>query len=242
MDHPSLLTWGLMPEDVGQYRGPISTSGIEDLRGGPFRSVHSAFRIEVGNDGWSWPAAAPNTTLSDAVTRMNLFGRRLREFIARTVSRQFRLGILIEQLPNTTNRVTIDPQWVDALGNYRPVITYNIDDYSLDGMSAANRVAAEIFRRAGIEDCTDPNNGINEVISWKGQQFAWGGAGHFAGTHIMGTSANNSVVDSHQRTWEHDNLYAIGCGSMPTMGTSNPTLTLTALTFRTARDIIRRLQ
>jgi len=29
---------------------------------------------------------------------------------------------------------------------------------------------------------------------------------------------------------------------MPTVGTSNPTLTMAALTFRTSREILRRLQ
>lgn len=241
MDHPTLLNWGLMPEDIGSYRGPIATSGIEDLRGGAFRSQHASFRIEVGNDGWSWPAGAPDTTLSAAVQTLNLFGRRLRKFIATTVSRQFRLGSLVEQLPNSTNRVTIDPQWVDAIGNYRPVLHYNIDDYTLEGMHAANRIANAVFRRAGVENYTNPNNGLVSIAQWDGQQLAWGGAGHFAGTHIMGSSPNNSVVDSNQRTWDHDNLYAIGCGSMPSMGTSNPTLTLAALTFRTSREILGRL-
>ena len=241
MDHPSVLTWGLFPEDAGAYRGPLSTSGIEDLRGGAFRSRHAAFRIEVGNDGWSWPTGAPNATLTQAIGPMNLFGEKLRRFIADVVSRQFRLGFLIEQLPNPTNRVTIDPMWVDQIGNYRPVIQYNLDDYSLEAMAVAKRVSDDIYRRAGVHDCTDTSTGINSVAEWNGQSFEWGGAGHFAGTHIMGTSANTSVVDSYQRVWDHDNLYAIGCGSMPNMGTSNPTLTLAATTFRTARQLLQRL-
>lgn len=242
MDHPVLLTWGLMPQDVGSYRGPLSTSGIEDLRGGPFRSQHASFRIEVGNDGWSWATGAPDDTLNNAVTTMNLFGKSLRAHIRDVVARQFRLGFLIEQLPSSTNRVTIDPQWLDAIGNYRPVITYNVDDYSLSGMYQANRISDAIFRRAGIQDFTNPNNGQHTVLEWDGVQFAWGGAGHLAGTHIMGSTAHNSVVDSHQQTWDHDNLFAVGCGSMPSMGTSNPTLTMAALTFRTSREILRRLQ
>jgi len=242
MDHPVLLTWGLMPVDTGAYRGPLSSSGIEDLRGGAFRSHHASYRIEVGNDGWSWPTGAPDSSVVEAVEQFNLFGRTLREYIARTVPRHFRLGFLIEQLANSTNRVTIDPQWVDAIGNYRPVINYNIDDYSLAGMASANRIGTAVFRRAGIENRTDPNNGQHTVVEYDGETFAWGGAGHLCGTHLMGASANDSVVDSNQRTWDHDNLYAIGCGSMPTVGTSNPTLTMAALTFRTSREILRRLQ
>ena len=54
----------------------------------------------------------------------------------------------------------------------------------------------------------------------------------------MGVAPGISVVDSHQRSWEHDNLFVAGPGSMPCMGTSNPTLTVAALAFRTAANLI----
>jgi choline dehydrogenase-like flavoprotein len=67
------------------------------------------------------------------------------------------------------------------------------------------------------------------------------GSGHHMGTHRMGRSRTDSVVNDMQRTWDHDNLYAVGCGSMPTTGSSNPTLTAAAMTLRTAEDILRQL-
>jgi choline dehydrogenase-like flavoprotein len=57
----------------------------------------------------------------------------------------------------------------------------------------------------------------------------------------MGTSPNNSVVDRRQRTWAHENLYLAGCGNMPTIGTSNPTLTMSALAFWLAENILQAL-
>ena len=53
----------------------------------------------------------------------------------------------------------------------------------------------------------------------------------------MGTSPKNSVVNARQRSWDHENLYLVGGGSMPTIGTSNTTLTLSALSFMTAEQI-----
>jgi choline dehydrogenase-like flavoprotein len=50
----------------------------------------------------------------------------------------------------------------------------------------------------------------------------------------MGDDPATSVVDADQRSWQHRNLFVIGSGSFPTMGTSNPTLTLAALALRTA--------
>ena len=236
-DHPTMLHWGLTREPVGAYRGPLSTSGIEDLRGGSFRSRHAAFRIEVGNDGWTWPKGTPGTTASDAVQSQGLFGRRLRAAVREAVGRHVRIGCLIDQLPDPRNRVSLAPGARDALGLPRPVIDYSLDDYVLEGMQAGARVTRLIFERAGIEDCTDPANCFVASATYQGETFAWGGAGHFAGTHVMGHDPSDSVVDSYQRSWQHPNLHVAGPGSMPTMGTSNPSLTVGALAFRTARDI-----
>ena len=56
----------------------------------------------------------------------------------------------------------------------------------------------------------------------------------------MGADPSSSVVDDHQRSWQHDNLFLAGPGSMPCMGTSNPTLTVAALAFRTSRELVER--
>jgi choline dehydrogenase-like flavoprotein len=240
MDHPTMLNWGLMPERVGAYRGPLSTSGIEDLRGGAFRARHAAFRIELGNDGWVWPMGTPNTTVSQGVQN-GLFGAGLRSWLAETVSRQFRLGFLVEQMPSAGNRVTIDRAYTDRLGNYRPVITYDLDAYTMEGMKAARAVSELLFARAGAADLTQTENNFVGAATWQNVTYPWDGAGHFAGTHVMGRGPRDSVVNADQRSWEHRNLYLVGCGSMPTMGTSNPTLTITALAFRTARALLRDL-
>ncbi|GAA3076121.1 hypothetical protein GCM10020000_71870 [Streptomyces olivoverticillatus] len=57
----------------------------------------------------------------------------------------------------------------------------------------------------------------------------------------MGDSPATSVVDPWQRCWDHANLYAVGCGSMPSMGTSNPSLTMAALALRSCEQIHRDL-
>ena len=243
MDHPALYAWGLAPIAVGAFRGPQSSSGIEDFRAGPFRARHAAFRFDIGNDGWRATTGAPDTTVADAVLRRRLFGSRLREELAATLPRQVRLSLAVEQLPDRDNRVTIDPSYRDDFGNPRPVIDYRIDDYTLAGMTAADRVAKAIFRRAGIVDCTDPATELPFPVAYhEGREFRYHGMGHFAGTHVMGGDPGNSVVDSHQRCWEHPNLFLVGSGSFPTMGTSNPTLTLAALALRTADHLIARFR
>jgi choline dehydrogenase-like flavoprotein len=237
-DHPTMLAWGLAPEQVGAFRGPLSTAGIEDLRGGAFRSEHAAFRIEVGNDGWLWPTGAPDSDVVAGV-KEGLLGSALRARLRDVVGRQVRLCPLIEQPPHPDNRVRIDPQrYRDALGLPRPVITYNVDSYVLDGMATAARVVREVMAQAGIQDCTDPLKSYAFKTVWGGETLVWAGAGHFAGTHCMGADESAAVVDDQQRSWQHDNLFLAGPGSMPNMGTSNPTLTVAALAFRTAAELV----
>ena len=71
-------------------------------------------------------------------------------------------------------------------------------------------------------------------VTYEGEGYVIRGGNHLAGTHIMGTSPSDSVVDADQRSWDHENLYLVGGGSMPSIGTSNITLTLAALCFRSA--------
>jgi choline dehydrogenase-like flavoprotein len=242
MDHPTLYGWGLAPLAVGAYRGPQSTAGIEDLRAGAFRAQHAAFRFDIGNDGWRAATGAPDTAVSDAVMTRNLFGSALREQLGSTLPRHVRFSLAVEQLPDPGNCVSIDPRYVDPLGNPRPVIDYRIDDYTLAGMVAAADVCRAVFRRAGITDCTDPRKGSwFPSVFYQGRELRYHGMGHFAGTHAMGADPGSSVVDADQRAWEHRNLFLVGSGSMPTMGTSNPTLTLSALALRTADRLIATL-
>jgi choline dehydrogenase-like flavoprotein len=74
-------------------------------------------------------------------------------------------------------------------------------------------------------------------VTYGDSGYTFQGAGHMAGTHRMGSSRQSSVVSPQQRTWDHDNLYLVGCGNMPTVGTSNPTLTMTALAIWAGENI-----
>lgn len=242
MDHAYLLTWGLMPEVAGAYRGPLCTSGIEDLRTGSFRRKQAAFRVGIHNDGWGWATASPYTDLDVIVDRQNKFGKALRQELVSQLSRQVLIDYMVEMLPDESNRVTVDPQHVDQLGNPRPVISFGIPDYTMEGIALARRISRRLYQRLGAEDYTNYDPAAVGYVSYQGEAYVIRGGNHWAGTHVMGTTAKNSVVDSSQRSWDHQNLYLAGAGSMPTIGTANTTLTLSALCFRTAETIAAELR
>ncbi|MFI6037751.1 GMC oxidoreductase [Streptomyces sp. NPDC051315] len=258
MDHPLLLTWGLLQENAGAFRGPASTSNIPAFRDGPFRGERTAFGAEIGNWGWNVPENAPHGTVHDLVGggrdgRARLYGRELRRRLGEILPRQFRLAWELEQDPQPTNRVLVDDRHRDALGRHRPVIHYDLSEYVRASLPWAAEAGRQLFRQLGIAETQrrplygagdythyDPNDA--SAVEYEGVTYWVRGAGHAAGTHRMGDDPRSSVVDSHQHSHDLDNLYIVGGGSMPTLGTSDPTLTLTALAIRTGDRIAGELK
>lgn len=246
MDHPIYLGWGLMPDPVYPFRGPLSTSGIESTRDGAFRDTRAAFRIEIGNEGWNWPAGAPYDQLMAMVsptdgTKPVLFGSQLRKGIQSAFVRQFRIGFLIEQLPDDNCYIVPSATCMDNLGIPRPEIHYDFDTYTKEGFKAAAAATQTIFNAMKAEDHTGIPVGSGGVFEYEGVKYYAQGAGHVMGTHRMGFTATDSVTDANMKCWDHDNLYLVGCGSFPTTATANPSLTMMALAFKAADAILKSL-
>ncbi|MFC5353967.1 GMC family oxidoreductase [Azospirillum himalayense] len=241
MDHAYLLNWGLMPEVCGTMRGTSCTGGIIDLRAGGFRRHQAAFSVDIHNDGWGWATGAPFSDLTELVDQQNRFGAELRRGLIDRISRQLLLAFMIEVPPTESNRVTVDPQYTDQLGNMRPVVSFTVPEYSMRGAAYAREFSKTVFARLGVADHTRYDPGDYGYVTYEGQGYAIRGGNHIAGTHIMGTDKSNSVVDTDQRSWDHANLYLVGAGSMPTIGTANVTLTLAALCYRSARAMLKQL-
>ncbi len=265
MDHTIYLSWALMPEgrQIFPYRGPLSTSGIESLRDGPYRSKRSAYRIEIGNEGWNFPIGDPYVTVLDFINGTNnsklnpitppgskpsgssecLAGVDLALAVNDRLTRQFRLGCLIEQAPMASNRVTLDKKFTDGLGLPRPKISYGLDDYTVQGFVSARQTSSAIYKAIGATEFTDFSDRqfLAGYFEYAGVSYASFGAGHLMGTHRMGTDKDTSVVDSSQRSHDHPNLWITGSGSFPTCATPNPTLTIAALAFKTSASLLAAL-
>lgn len=241
MDHAYLLTWALMPEAVGALRGPLCTSGIEDLRTGNYRSRQAAVRFSIHNDGWGWATGSPYTDLIDLVERQNKFGPDLRRGLVDRVARQVLIDCMIEVLPDEANRISVDPRYLDQMGNMRPVVSIGLPQYTLDTVALARRLSRRLYQRLGAEDHSAYDPLAPGYVTHDGEGYVVRGGNHWAGTHLMGLHSRDSVVNERQRSWDHANLYLAGAGSMPSIGTANTTLTLAALCLRTAEDIAARL-
>jgi choline dehydrogenase-like flavoprotein len=255
MDHVLYLSWALCApgQPVFPYRGPLATAGIESLRDGAFRAFRSAFRMEIGNEGWNFAVGDPDTTLTDFVNGLNfsavnpgksrLGGLALAQKLNSFYTRQFRIGCLFDQAPQPENRVTVDATITDGLGLPRPAIAYGLDPYTLEGFKAARAVCSDIYKRMGATEFTadyaaQVQNKVPGYFNYAGVNYRMFGAGHIMGTHRMGTDPDKSVVDGNQRSHDCRNLWIVGSGSFPTVGTANPTLTIVAMALKTAKALL----
>ncbi|UZD95596.1 GMC family oxidoreductase [Pseudomonas corrugata] len=265
-DHPIYLAWGLMPEGkaIFPYRGPLSTAGIESLRDGAFRSQRAAWRIEIGNEGWNWPANDPYDTVADFIDGTNnnrvnplssnqdpkapteaLYGTALVQKLNDIFVRQFRIAFLVEQVEDDPDNakcyIVPSADFKDRLGIPRPEIHYELSEYTKKGFLEAKRLATHIIKDLlGAEELTRPLKPGKFIYDKEPLSFQ--GAGHLMGTYRMGSDPATSVVDKDQRSWDHKNLFLVGDGVFPSSGTSNPSLTIAALSFQAGDTLANDLK
>jgi glucose dehydrogenase len=231
MDHIQFEVIASFPELVYPFRGPQSVVSIEDFREGDFRKKRSGFRMTIGNDGWG-RAGSPATVI-DALLKAGKYGSQLPAAVADTIPRMTRLSFSTEMLPEPSNRVELSPK-TDALGIPRPMLTFDIGDYVRDALVEGHATATEMFTAAGAtlppqKPLIDPQTG----------QMNWNTAAHIMGTCIMGSDPTDSVVNRWGRAHDVPNLYIVGSSVFATSATANPTLTIAALSLRTAAAIHR---
>jgi gluconate 2-dehydrogenase alpha chain len=63
---------------------------------------------------------------------------------------------------------------------------------------------------------------------------------HVQGGTILGTSPENSVVNTYGQHWRAANLFVLGGSTFPHAGGANPTPTILAVAYRTADVVVER--
>ncbi|MGH7904685.1 MAG: GMC family oxidoreductase [Candidatus Dormibacteraceae bacterium] len=143
------------------------------------------------------------------------WGKALREYM-RDYVHWATLGVLNELLPQPGNRVTIAGE-KDEQGLPVARMDYSLCDNDRRNIRHSIGVIEEIWKAAGAQDTLTI------------ERFA-----HLVGGCRMGTSPENSVVDSDHRSWAVRNLFIADGSVMPTQGSANPALTIMALASRLA--------
>jgi choline dehydrogenase-like flavoprotein len=130
-------------------------------------------------------------------------------------------------LPLATNSVSLDPELKDKFG--RPALRTTYLDHP-DDISTA-----KFF----MERCLELMDAAGAIQKYgfypeNGQR----GSVHLLGTCRMGNDPATSVVDRYNRSHDVPNLFMVDGSSMVTSSRGQPTMTIMALAFRAADNII----
>jgi choline dehydrogenase-like flavoprotein len=128
----------------------------------------------------------------------------------------------IDDLPEESNFVSLDPELRDSSGLPAPRIHYKLSDNSRKNIDFSLARMTEAHEAAGAaETFVDP------MVP----------SGHLLGTARMGDDPKTSVVDRFGRAHDIPNLFIVDGSVMVTGSAMNPTATITALALRTAEHL-----
>ena len=141
-----------------------------------------------------------------------------------------------EMIPNNDSYCEIDPNTVDQWGI--PVLRFHFK-WSNDEILQAKHMQEtfqQIIRAAG-----------GEVVSTSGAADNWGIAPggmiiHEVGAARMGADPKTSVLNSHCQAWDCKNLFVTDAAPFVSNADKNPTLTISALGWRTSEYIVDQVK
>lgn len=182
-----------------------------------------------------WMAAAGNAaTISRQAYRFLVTRRQFT-----TPGAPLFVGSTVEQEPNPSSRVMIDPERRDALGMPRTKLDWRLTPLTGYTLRTFAKRLRDEFRTVGFGEVRLRPWVVEHDDSWLQEVHD---TSHHIGTARMKSDPTQGVVNADCRVHELKNLYLAGSAVFPTGGHSNPTFTLLLLTLRLADHIKRLLQ
>ena len=214
---------GLFEHPMNEYKGVISGAGIVDyVPSDPKRGFYGGGRMTAR--GYLTPIELGLSGLSPDAPR---WGAGFKKALQEEANHRMTITSFVTQMPLETNRVDLDPDVKDEWGLPAMRITATSHPDDKKNMEFFRQKSIEILHAAGATKVWAPP--VNE---------SRGGA-HNRGTCRMGNDPKASVVDKFHKAHGVPNLYVVDGSNMVTGGRNHPTMTIQALAFRAADNIIR---
>jgi len=158
---------------------------------------------------------------------------------------QLEVALLVraEQAPNPDSRVTLSRD-IDPLGVPRVALDWQLsalDKHSVLGL--VHSLGRELTR-LGMGR-VEPEAWLHGSEMWRSDPLISShpiGGYHHIGTTRMSSDPRHGVVDKDGRVHETANLYVVGSSTFSTSSWANPTLTIAALSLRTADRVSASLR
>jgi choline dehydrogenase-like flavoprotein len=164
------------------------------------------------------------------------YGRAFKEDVRRYYGSFVSFAGRGEMIPNEHSYCELDPALKDRFGI--PVLRFHWrwSDHEKRQAAHMQRTFADIVAAMGGRLKEPPELDGAKAIA------AGGSIIHEVGGAIMGRDAATSVTDSFCRTWDVANLYVTDGAPFASNADKNPTLTIMALAWRAADDLIARMR
>lgn len=211
------VVWGRFEEMIRQYKAPPACACTEEF-----------YETDPRNDfarGYALQTVAPlPIAMSHLLTDQDgRFGESLVQSMQQ-YNHYACIGVLGEILPDERNYVSLHPTEKDHYGLPVPYVHFNLFENDRRMMRAGIDRARAVLAAAGA------------VETHHVPRYA-----HLVGTCRMGFTPADSVIDQWCRSWDVPNLLVCDGSVLPTQGSSNPALTISALAARTADWICRAI-
>ncbi len=220
MDNPRYAMIGSLPERTWPNRVFFQTGAITRWRNPADRPQHGAFLIEIQN-------FIPDASPADIARTSKSWGLDLKQRIRESWGHEALMNAETEMLPSRDNRVMLDPDIKDPFGVPLSRFDVRFSDYDTTALATAKATLLDLFDKLGAKNVghrSMPRGTLDSCY-------------HPAGGLRMGNDPKTSVTDGGGRVHGLKNLFAAGTCLFPSIGTANPTLTVTALAVRVARKI-----
>ncbi|MFX3674966.1 MAG: GMC family oxidoreductase [Paenisporosarcina sp.] len=146
-------------------------------------------------------------------------------------TRTLSIGAQGASMPHKENYLSLDGTYKDAYGIPLLQMTYNFTEQDRALHKFITEKSAEIMKEMGaktVESRTPITD--YDIVGYQ--------TTHNTGGTVMGSSPDNSVVNTYLQHWDAENLFVVGAGNFPHNGGYNPTGTAGALAYRCAEGII----
>jgi choline dehydrogenase-like flavoprotein len=204
------VVWGKFDEMIRQYKAPPACACTEEF-----------YETGSRNDfvrGYALQTVAPLPIAMShlLVDEDGKFGAALVEAM-QEYNHHAAIGVLGEILSDARNYVSLHPTLKDQFGLSVPYVHFNLFENDQRMMRAGIEQARQVLAAAGATE--------THFVT----RYA-----HLVGTCRMGFNPGDSVVDRWLRSWDVPNLFVCDGSVLPTQGSANPALTISALAARTA--------
>ena len=211
--HAYVGAWGISPEETYEEAGPGATVGISDFNHGNPGLVGGGL---LANDF----IVLPYMFCRVRPPGEPRWGKAHKDYQRHNFKRFVRVGGPVQEMPNFSARVAVDPVVKDAWGIPVCRLSGTRHPYDLQVGEFMSEKAAAIIEEMGATVVNRRNVGL--VLS---------GGQHQAGTCRMGNDPKTSVTNRFGQVHQIDNLFIADASLHVTNGAFNPVLTIMALAY-----------